>query len=66
MSQINGTCATNTAQALFEQHIEQLQWRRLEENQKTDTVEQFQAVELNPETGVKHVTEVSKEASIDF
>ena len=66
MSQISGTCSSNSAQALFEQHMEQLQQRRLEENREVQTENLFQAAKLNPETGVKQVAEVSKGAFIDF
>jgi len=66
MSQISGTCSSNSAQALFEQHIEQLQQRRLEENREAYTENRFQAAKLNPETGVKQVAKVSKGAFIDF
>jgi len=66
MSQINGTCSISSAQALFEQHMERLQQQRLEEGRDNQAVNQFQAAELNPETGVKHVVEVGKGAFIDF
>jgi hypothetical protein len=66
MSQISGTCSSNSAQALFEQHMEQLQQRRLEENREAQAENQLQATELNPETGEKHVTEAGKGAFIDL
>jgi len=73
MSSINGTCSSNSAQALFEQHMELLQQQRLEEAKQAKNEMLDQPTQPDQATGVidkaiaiKGVTEPGKGAFIDF